>query len=388
MPKPFNQLVVADMRKVYSDKWCVVEKDELPLSVADMDLPIASEISTALIKHVRDGTLMYSAKQGIPGLKEVVANRLAVRYGWAIEAEQIQPLSATVPGLFLSVSAVTKPGEGVMVQTPVYTPFFEAIEYTGRRIVPVPLSQPGYRVNREALEEGWTPEVKALLVCNPHNPVGRVFTESEIETLANFALEKKLWIISDELHADLVLDGEHRPLANVSSELAQKTVTLYGPTKAFNFAGLKISFAITANRKLSEKMKLRARGSAEAPNTLAQTAALAAYTKADPWLINTLNYLRKNRKRIGEIVAETPDLQWIPPEGTFLAWLDFRKLGLDDPAQNLQELTGLVLERGSRFGKLGEGRGFARLNFGTSQPILDAALDRLQDATAIIRKQV
>jgi cystathionine beta-lyase len=388
MPKPFDQLVVADMRNVYSDKWWVVEQDELPLSVADMDLPIASEISAALIKHIKDGTLMYSAKQGIPGLKEVVANRLAMRYGWVVGAEQIQPLSATVPGLFLSVSAVTKPGDGVIVQTPVYTPFFEAIEYTGRKIVPAPLSQPGYRVNRAALEQAWTPEVKALLICNPHNPVGRVFTETEIEILAAFALEKKLWVISDELHADLVLDGNHLPLASVSSELAQRTVTLYGPTKAFNFAGLKISFAITANRKLSERMKLRARGSAEAPNTLAQTAALAAYTQADPWLINTLDYLRQNRKRIGEVVAKMPDLDWTPPEGTFLAWLDFRKMGLDDPAQNLRELTGLVLERGARFEQLDEGRGFARLNFGTSRPILDTALGRLQDAAETIRQQV
>ena len=366
------------MRRAYNGKWWDVEAGEIPLYVADMDLPFAPEIRKALTNHLEADTLMYPARGGRPGLSEVVSDRLGSRYGWNVEPNHILPLSATVPGLFLSVAALTGPGEGVLVQPPVYPPFYEAIRYTGRNIVSAPLAPPEYRVDRTVLEASLTPDVRALMICSPHNPTGRVYRRSEVETLATFALDHDLWIISDELHADLVLEGRHHPIAGLAPEVAERTVTLYGPTKAFNIAGIKISFAITRNDEARELMQHRARGSAAGPNTLAQTAALAAYRWGDPWLEGTLDYLRANRARLGEAIDALEGVTWHPPEGTYLAWLDFRRLGLDDPAEELRKGAGLVLSQGLGFGLEGEGRGFARLNFGTSRPILDAALARMK----------
>ena len=204
-----------------------------------------------------------------------------------------------------------------------------------------------------------------------------MFTRAELEALADVVLEHRLWVISDELHADLVLDGRHVPFASLSPEVAQRTVTVYGPTKAFNIAGLKIGFLIAQNPALLTRIKEIAGYSQPGVNVLGQVATLAAFRECDAWLDAALGYVRANRDHLlSRLAAEAPAVRAYAPEGTYLMWLDFRATGLgDDPAAALLERGRVGLNAGGDYGT--GGTGFARFNLATSRTILDAAIDRL-----------
>ena len=375
----FDAATEAALRAKPSGKWTRYDPDVLPVWVADMDFPPAEVVRRALHEHVDNGSFGYPPQGGIPGLIPAVVARLEERFGWSVAPEAVHPLAGIIPGLLLGTRATTGPGEEVIVQPPIYPPFFAAIGQTGRAVLENPLVDDGtrYVMDLDALRAAITPATRALMFCNPHNPTGRVFTRAELEALAEVVLEHRLWVISDELHADLVFDGHHVPFASLAPEVAQRTITLYGPTKAFNLAAFKIGFLVAQNPALLARVKGLAGYAQPGVNVFGQVATLAAYRAGGPWLEAALAYLRGNRNHLqARLAAEAPSVRAYAPEGTYLTWLDFRATGLgDDPAAALLERGRVGLNAGTDYGS--GGAGFARFNVATSRRILDAATDRL-----------
>lgn len=375
----FDAPTEASMRAKPAGKWLRYDADVLPVWVADMDFPPAEPIRRALHAHLDHGSYGYPPFGGYPGLVDALTGRLAARFGWHVKPEAVHPLAGIIPGLFLGALATTGPGEQVVVQPPIYPPFFAAIRQTQRAVLENPMVDDGSRfvMDLAQLRSAITPATRALMFCNPHNPTGRVFSRAELEALAEVVLEHRLWVISDELHADLVLDGRHVPFASLSTEVAQRTITLYGPTKAFNLAGFKVGFLIAENPALLARVKEIAGYFLPGVNVLGQIAALTAFREGDAWLDAALGYLRGNRDHLlARLAAEAPAVRAYAPEGTYLAWLDFRGAGLgDDPAAVLLERGRVGLNAGGDYGT--GGAGFARFNVATSRRLLDAAIDRV-----------
>jgi cysteine-S-conjugate beta-lyase len=375
----FDAATESVLRAKPSGKWTRYDPDVLPLWVADMDFALADPIKAALHDHLDHGSVGYPPFGGVPGLVPAVVERLADRFDWTVDPEAVHVMPGIIPGLFMGTMATTGPGEQVVVQPPIYPPFFMAIRQTQRAVLDNPMvdTGSGFALDLDGLRAAITPATRMLMFCNPHNPTGRVFTRAELEALAEVVLEHRLWVVSDELHADLVFDGRHVPFASLSPEVAQRTVTLYGPTKAFNLAGLKVAFLIAQNAALLARVKAVAGYMVPGANTLGQVAALAAYRDGGPWLDAALAYLRANRDHThARLAAEAPAVRGYAPEGTYLSWFDFRATGLgDDPAAALVERGRVALNAGGDYGV--GGAGFARLNFATCRATLDAALDRI-----------
>lgn len=369
------------MREKDCMKWRYYEGDVLPLWVADMDFPPAEVITQALAERAQRGNLGYPTgyATGEPGLRGALAAWLYERHSWQVDEGDIVPVHGIVPGLYLGALACASAGEGVLLQTPIYPPFISAVNDTGRTAQYSPLVWSGSRweMDLEGLEATITPETRLLMICNPHNPTGRVFERAELEALAEVVLRHRLWVVSDELHSDLVYSGQHIPFASLGDELAERTVTLLGPTKTFNIAGLKIGFMIAQNAALRDRLKRVGVGLVTPPNVMAQTAARAAYTDGGAWLTGALGYLQSNRDRVTKF-AETylPEGRYNTPEGTYLAWLELTGLGLGDALYEKLLACGVGLNEGPPYGP--GGAGFARLNFATSAAIVDEALERLK----------
>ena len=374
-------VTLEEMRAKNCMKWTFYESDVLPLWVADMDFPPADVISQALTERAKSGNLGYPAgyATGEPGLREALTAWLGERHGWKVDENAITPIHGIVPGLYLGALACASAGEGVLLQTPIYPPFISAVNDTGRVAQYSPLVWSGERweMDLAGLEEAITPETRLLMICNPHNPTGRVFERGELEALAEIVLRHRLWVVSDELHSDLVYEGQHIPFASLGDEVAQRTVTLLGPTKTFNIAGLKIGFMITQNAALRDRLKRVGAGLLTPPNVMAQTAAKAAYTEGGAWLTGALEYLQANRDRVSEFVETyLPKARYSAPEGTYLAWLELSSLDLGDALYDKLLACGVGLNEGPPYGP--GGAGFARLNFATSAAIVDEAFQRLQ----------
>lgn len=361
-------------------KWQFYPDGVVPCWIAEMDFPIADSVKRAIHEQVESNDLGYLLPTGLPGLRETVADRLTSRYGLKAQADDVALLGTTGAGLNLSVRAFSKPGDEIMLLTPLYPPFRHAVEASERVPVEVQLAygSHGYTINFEAMERAVTDNTAMLMICNPHNPVGRAFTVEELTGLADFAQKHGLTLVTDDLHSDLLFDGRHVPLASLDHPLADDIITLYGPTKAFNIPGLKISFAVSRNHDMLEQMAAAGRGLATPPNILAQAATLGAYQGGDAWLTEVLAYLRDNREHLLQRLARSMPLVGVHrPAATYLAWLDLRAFDLGpDVAQALVDRAKVGLNDGADFGA--GGQGFVRFNFATSRVILDEALDRLE----------
>jgi cystathionine beta-lyase len=365
------------------EKWTLYPGDVLPLWVADMDFPIADPIRRVLRFAVERSDLGYPIHPAPTDIGEITAARMRERFDWAVDPAHVEVLGDVVQGLAVSLLQFAGPGEGALVQTPIYPPFLGNVRATGRRLVEVPLAEGerGYEVDLDALRARIDAGTRLLLLCNPHNPTGRVFRRQELEGLAELALRHDWVVVADEIHGDLVHPGHrHVPFASLSPEVSERTVTLTAASKAFNIAGLRCGIAIfgsEARRRRFNELPRHVRGGVGVPGF---EALRAAWRHAQPWLDAVLPYLESNRDRVVRFVAdELPGVRLHAPEGTYLAWLDCRALALEpSPYEFFLQRARVALSDGPNFGA--PGRGFVRLNFATSRAILGEALERMAKA--------
>jgi cystathionine beta-lyase len=316
-------------------------------------------------------------------LRDMLVERMQRLYNWQISAEDLLFLPGVITGLNLTCHAVAEPGGNVLVQTPVYPPFLNVAQNAGMECNDVELERRNghYEIDWEAFEGRLNKQTKLFILCNPHNPVGRVFRRDELKRMAEICLRNGVMICSDEIHCDLLYKGKkHVPIASMDTEIAKNTVTLMSPTKTFNIAGLQCSFAIVQNQALRQKLEQAMKGLVIWVNLIGLTAALAAYREGQEWLEQALHYLEGNRNYLYEYVRDQlPMLQMIKPEGTYLAWLDCRNAGIQgSPYEFFLKEARVGLNDGATFG--GGGEGFVRLNFACSWVLLTMALERMKSA--------
>ena len=361
-------------------KWRLFGEGVLPAWVADMDFPVAPPIQETLRALIERNDLGYHHVPLSPLLRETLVERMATRFDWHVEPRRVFGLVNVVQGLDASVLVHSRPGEGVILQTPIYPPFLAAVTKSGRRIDESPLV-PGptrHEIDFDQLRATIRPDTRVFLFCNPHNPSGRVFERTELEALGELAIEHDLILVSDEIHSDLTYPGHtHIPMASLGPEIAERTVTLTSATKAFNLAGLPCAFAIFGGDRAQQPFRELPPHLLGHCGILGNAATIQAWTQGQPWLDEVLAYLLENRDRMVEFFAKRlPDVRVLAPEATYLAWLDCRALELGgDPFEFFLQHAGVALSRGGDFGTPGEG--FVRLNFATSSAILTEILERM-----------
>ena len=374
---------VADRRTSDSNKWRKYPGDVLPLWVADMDFASPPAVVQALRARVDHGFFGYLMER--PELHEVVAERVAKRYGWRVSPDAVVPLPGVIAGFNLALRALTTPGDGLLVQTPIYPPILRAAGNHGltRDEHALTRGRHGrYSVDLDTFVRALGPRTRAFLLCNPHNPVGRVFERAELEGMAAACAQRDVWIIADEIHGELLLDDRrHVPIATLSPEIEARTVTFMAPSKTFNLPGLKCAVAIVPNASLRERLAVAVADLVPKINVLGHAAAVAAYRDGDAWLEALLDYLEDNREvLVRELPRRLPGVRIAAPEATYLAWLDCRDARIPggDPHTFFLERAKVALNDGRLFGSGGEG--FVRLNFGCPRALLIEGLHRMAQA--------
>ncbi len=381
----FDELI--DRRNSDSIKWKLYGDDVLPFWVADMDFKSPQPVIDALINRVEHGVFGYPEED--KSLKELICHRMSKLYKWDVISEDIVFLPGVVNGFNLVIQALTDPGKEVLIQTPVYHPFLSAPQNAGAKKVEAPLKMDQnhrYSIDFDQFEDAISENTQLFLLCNPHNPVGRVFTKDELSRMAEICFTHDLYICSDEIHADIVFNGfQHVPIASLDKEIAHKTITLMAPSKTYNIAGLGMSFAIAQNHELRDKLIQAKRGIVAHVNVLGMTAASAAYKYGDEWVNQLLVYLWDNWTMMVEFInTNLPEIKVTPQEGTYLAWLDCRQLQLDNPYEFFLKHAKVSFNDGKIFGSGGEG--FVRLNFGCPRNMLLEGLQRMKNALDQVRK--
>ena len=374
---------VIERKGTDSLKWMKYGDDVIPLWVADMDFPSAEPIVQAL--HHRTDHRIYGYTRAPQALRHAICQRLKTLYGWAIKDEEIIFLPGLVVGLNLATHVFSAPGEGVLLQPPVYHHFIRDPLHHGRVLNDPPLVQEGdsYEIDFTTFEKTITDRTRVFLLCNPHNPVGRVFKRAELKKMAEICLRRNVIICSDEIHCDLLYPGyRHIPMATLSPEIANQTVTLMAPSKTFNLAGLDFGFAIIQNPTLRRKWEAFSQGLIPGVNIMGHVAALAAFKDGQEWLDQVLKYLTANRDVLAHTLKEKlPEICMTKMEGTYLAWLDCRKAGIPgNPFEFFLREGKVAFNDGSEFGR--GGQGFVRLNFACPRKTLTEALDRMVSAMA------
>jgi len=362
----------------FSEKWDRYPgRDIIPLWVADMDFRSPQGVIDALHRRVEHGVFGYTHPPD--SLVEAVLQHLQRDFSWQVRAEWLVWLPGLVCGLNVLCRGVGEEGDEVITFTPVYPPFMSAPTLNGRTTVRVPLilREGRWAADLEALERAITPRTRMLLLCSPHNPVGRAWTLEELRQFAEVALRHDLVIGSDDIHAGLILDEgtRHIPIATLSPEIASRTITLLAPSKTYNIPGLGCSFAVISDPALRKRFIKGAGRIVPHVNILGYTAADAAYRFGEKWRQALLDYLRGNRDLVQREIESIPGLATTRVEATYLAWIDTRASGIENPAAFFEQ-AGVGLSDGADFG----GKGFVRLNFGCSRPLLVEALGRMARA--------
>ena len=367
-------------------KWNRYGDGVLPLWVADMDFRAPATVLDALAARVKQGVFGYGVES--PKLKEALCERIYRLQNWRVTPEMILFLPGLVCGLNVVSRAVGQTGDRVMVSSPVYPPFLSAPGNQKRELQAVELNPRSdgnrltYPLDMDAVQSAADSRTKLFILCNPHNPTGRVYRRQELLKLAEFCLGRGIVLCSDEIHCDLLLDDDlpHVAVGALDAEVAKSTVTLVAPSKTFNIPGLGCSMAIVPDPALREQVLRAAAGIVPEVNVLGIEAALAAYESGGPWLEELLTYLRGNRDCFADYAGKHwPQLKWTVPEATYLAWLDCRSMGLGmAPYRFFLEHAGVALNDGRRFGPGGDG--FVRLNFGCPRATLELALEQMNSA--------
>jgi cystathionine beta-lyase len=361
-------------------KWArYAGRDVLPMWVADMDFRSPDPIIAALHRRVDHGVFGYSTAHA--GVAEAVCRHLQNVHGIAIDPSWIVWMPGMVVGLAMSACLAGEPGDEILTCTPVYPPFLKVHRDAGRQLVTVPLAEENGRHTFDfaAMEKAVTPRTKLLMLCSPHNPVGRVWTRAEMEALADFCVRHDLLLVSDEIHCDLLLEPEiapHTSALHLDGPIRSRAITLMAASKTYNVPGLGLCFAVIPDDALRRRFALTKNTFVAEISPLSFHATQAAFTECEAWRQSLCRYLRRNRDRIAAFLAERAPAVKIPHiEATYLAWLDVRALNLPQPAAHF-ESRGLALSNGADFGA----PGFVRMNFGCPISRVEEGLRRFAAA--------
>jgi cystathionine beta-lyase len=357
--------------------------DVLPLWVADMDFPCPPAVVEAIQKRAQHPIYGYPGKPD--AFFQSAVGWMKRRFGTEVRQELMVTVPGVVPGVHIAVDAFTSPGDKVIIQPPVYHPFFAAVENRGRHVVENPLIEHNgqYEMDFEDLKEKIDARTRMLILCSPHNPVGRVWTRAELFELAEICVKNDMIIISDEIHADLVYEkGVHVPFSTLPEEFSSQCLTFIAPSKTFNLAGLFSSIAMAENPKIFNRYQTALEKTGLGMlNVFGVEALTAAYNRGEEWLDELLIYLRGNAEYISDFLqTRIPQVKMNVPEATYLGWMDFRELRLSEKELNdfIIQKAKLGLNGGAAFGQ--EGIGFQRINFACQRSILEEAMGRLEKA--------
>jgi cysteine-S-conjugate beta-lyase len=374
------------LRRRKSFKWRAYPDDVLPAFVAEMDFDLAEPVKDAVMAAMADGDCGYADKGE---LGDAFAAFATARLGWSPDPDLVYPIPDVMTGIAEVLMALTPPGAGVVINPPVYPPFFFRLAMMGRKLVAAPLRRsdgpPGdgsrYDLDLDLLDQVLSADdVGAYLLCSPHNPVGRVWSRDELRTVADICARRDIVLIVDEIHAPLVLPGARQvPFLSLDHELTERVIIFTSASKGWNIPGLKCGIAVAGS--VATATILQDRWDALLASHLGVLAAVAAFNSGRPWLDAMLAQIDENRVLLARLLGKhLPTVGYVPPEASFLAWLDCRRLGLgDDPAAAFLERGRVALSPGPDFGQ--QGRGYARLNMGTSPDLLAEAVQRMAAAT-------
>ncbi|SNR91562.1 cystathione beta-lyase [Anaerovirgula multivorans] len=361
----------------------IKEKGLLPMWVADMDLRSPQPVLDVIRKKLEHGILGYAG--GYDEYFEAIINWMKHRHQWEIEKEWIVFGGNLVSVLSRIIRTFTNPGDKIIVQSPVFPTFYHIIEDNGRHVVnnPLKFNREKYEINFDDLEKKFDSKVKLMLLCSPHNPVGRVWNQNELARLGELCIKNNVIIVSDEIHAETVFKGHnHIPFGSISKAFSQNSIICTSPHKAFNMAGLEISNTIIPNEQLRRSFKnMLASDGINKPNLLGISALIAAYTECEKWLDEVVNYCEGNYQFLCKYLKDhIPEIEVIKMEGTYLVWLNCKKLNLKDKdlEERLIKKGKLLLSQGYTFGE--GGSGFVRMNIACARSTLEEALVRFQSA--------
>jgi len=390
----FNEVI--ERRGTDSLKWDyphIVQKSQeekdatrcaLPMWVADMDFRSPEPVTKALLECAKEGLYGYTAKG--TGFYGSLKSWLERRHGFQTDTSWFEYTPGVLPGIAAAIQSFTQPGDGVLVQVPVYYPFYRLIRNWDRKIVENPLlfGDEGWKMDFEDLErKAQDPNTKMMILCSPHNPVGRVWTREELTRLGEICIRNGVLVFSDEIHSDLIYEGHrHTPFASISEEFAQHSISAFSPSKTFNLAGFHTSMAVIPDSRMHMlfQMPLQ-RNRISAISTFGSVAFAAAYNEGEPYLAELMTHLTGNLDFLMDYLKrEMPRVRMVRPQGTYLAWMDFRDCGIPPEQVDKFILTQakVFLDYGSWFGK--GGVGFGRMNFACPRPLLEQGLTQIKQA--------
>jgi cystathionine beta-lyase len=378
MAEAVRALTLAELRKRKSVKWRHFPSDVLPLPVAEMDFPTAPKIKAALTDMVERSDTGYLGP--FPELFDAFANFSAKRWGWQVDVKQMRMATDVGVGIVEIMRTLIKPGEKVMLNSPVYENIWRWVSEVHATTVDTPLSEDNlsYKLDLAAIEKEYQNGVKVHILCHPHNPVGAIFSKDQLSDLADLAKKYQVVILSDEIHAPLTYDAKtFTPFLNVSQNAKVVGITITSASKSFNLAGLKCAVIITESTKLQERINVMPPAVTWRASLFGAVASTAAYAESVDWLDGVLITLDQNRKLVEKLIAtKAPAIKYRIPDFGYLAWLDLSALGLgEDPSAAILEKGKLAVNGGVLYGP--KHKSFVRLNFGTSPEIITEAFDRL-----------
>jgi cystathionine beta-lyase len=374
-----TDLSLERLRRRRSAKWAHYPEDVLPAWVAEMDFPLAAPIRSALAEAVELDDCGYAWPDAL-GLAEAFAGFAQERYGWEVDSAQVSAANDVVSAITAVLRVLTEPGDAIVINTPVYHPFFAIIEELRCELAEAPLQEG--ELDLDEIERQFAAGAKALILCSPHNPTGSVPTREQLEAIAASAERHGAWVLADEIHAPLTLPGAtHVPFLTVSEAAAERGIALCSASKAFNFAGLHCAQIVTASAPAREIVERLPFGATHCGH-LGAIASVAAYRDSGEWLDDVRAVVAHNRALLSELIAEKlPLAGYRPPRAGYLTWLDLRGYDVgDDPSEQLLAKGKIAVNAGPTFGP--QGAGFIRLNVGTSPALVEAAVSRIATGAA------
>lgn len=382
MPPPdLQSLTPQELRARRTLKWARYPADVVPMWVAEMDYPAAEPVQEAIGEAVRRQTYGYPSAEAIAELAQATAHWLGAAYRWQVDAGAVHVLGDVMQGVRLAIEAFGSPGDAVVVPSPVYMPFFDVVRIAGRRDVSVPMAWDGRRwtFDVDGIDRALGAGARIVVLCSPHNPLGRVFDRAELLALAEVVQRHGARVVSDEIHGPLAFGAPHTPYAALSPQTAAHTLTVLSASKAWNLPGLRCAQVVTGDPAIAQLWERIPFWSTVGVSTMGIEASIAAYRDGGAWLAAVNATLARNAALVARAIDAMPGVRTVPNEGTYLQWLDFTELGLDvEPADWLLGHAAVALSPGPPFGA--QAHRFARLNYATTDAVLADGLERIDRA--------